>query len=155
MLILIFGVISYAQVHVNGYYRKNGTYVQPHMRSSPDNNPYNNYSYPGNVNPYTGKTATGNESTYLNNYYNNKSTDYSYIPKPEERLYYYDKKGNGNGEYLFKYEESPLITKYWIYNISDTRIGYINNYYDGDTYIYDINDKLLKRIKLKKKKGFN
>ena len=26
-----------AQVHVNGYYRENGTYVQPHWRSSPSN----------------------------------------------------------------------------------------------------------------------
>ena len=25
-----------AQVHVNGYYRKDGTYVQPHYRSSPN-----------------------------------------------------------------------------------------------------------------------
>lgn len=33
-----------AQVHVRGHYRSNGTYVQPHYRSSPDGNPYNNYS---------------------------------------------------------------------------------------------------------------
>lgn len=55
-------------VHVNGYYRRDGTYVQPHMRSAPDGNPYNNYSYPGNVNPYTGKVAPGNPDTYLRNY---------------------------------------------------------------------------------------
>lgn len=34
-----------ADVYVNGYYRNNGTYVQPHYRSNPDGNPYNNYSY--------------------------------------------------------------------------------------------------------------
>lgn len=55
-------------VHVNGYERQGGTYVQPHMRSAPDGNPYNNYSYPGNVNPYTGKVAPGNPDTYLRNY---------------------------------------------------------------------------------------
>ncbi len=32
-------------VYVRGYTRGNGTYVQPHIRSAPDGNPYNNYSY--------------------------------------------------------------------------------------------------------------
>jgi len=60
----------FSQVRVRGYYRKNGTYVAPHYRSNPDGNPYNNWSYPGNTNPYTGKVASGNPSTYLDNYYN-------------------------------------------------------------------------------------
>ena len=62
-----------AAVRVRGYFRKNGTYVQPHYRSNPDGNPYNNWSFPGNTNPYTGKTATGNPDTYLRNYYNRGS----------------------------------------------------------------------------------
>ena len=33
-----------AQVAVQGYYRGNGTYVQPHFRTFPDGNPYNNFS---------------------------------------------------------------------------------------------------------------
>jgi hypothetical protein len=33
-----------ADVYVNGYYRSDGTYVQPHVRTNPDGNPYNNYS---------------------------------------------------------------------------------------------------------------
>jgi hypothetical protein len=73
VLLFLTFVGAYAQVHVRGYYRSNGTYVQPHMRSSPDGNPYNNYSYPGNTNPYTGKVATGNPNTYLDNYYNRNS----------------------------------------------------------------------------------
>lgn len=66
-----------AAVSVKGYYKSNGTYVQPHYRSNPDSNPYNNYSYPGNINPYTGKTATGNSDTYLKNYYDRKSSSSS------------------------------------------------------------------------------
>ena len=50
--------------------------MQPHYRSNPDNNPYNNWSYPGNTNPYTGETATGNPDTYLKNYYGNSSPSY-------------------------------------------------------------------------------
>lgn len=45
-------------VYVNGYTRKDGTYVQPHHRSAPDNNQYNNWSTQGNVNPYTGRAGT-------------------------------------------------------------------------------------------------
>ncbi len=58
-----------AAVKVKGYYRKDGTYVKPHYRSSPDGNPYNNWSFPGNTNPYTGEVAPGNPETYLKNYY--------------------------------------------------------------------------------------
>ena len=64
-------------VYVKGYTKKNGTYVQPHYRSAPDGNPYNNYSFPGNVNPHTGKVAPGNPDTYLRNYGNNGD---SFIP---------------------------------------------------------------------------
>jgi hypothetical protein len=77
VLLLLLLTISnelFAQVKVKGYYKKDGTYVQPHYRSNPDGNPYNNWSYPGNTNPYTGKTATGDPDTYLKNYYNNSSS---------------------------------------------------------------------------------
>ena len=53
-----------ADEFVSGYFRQNGTYVQPHMRSSPDGNPFNNYSTQGNVNPYTGMVGTHNPYTY-------------------------------------------------------------------------------------------
>jgi len=55
---------------VRGYYRKDGTYVQPHYRTNPDGNPYNNYSFPGNYNPNTGRVTPGNPDTYLDRYYN-------------------------------------------------------------------------------------
>ncbi len=32
-------------VHVRGYTRSNGTYVEPHVRSAPDGIVENNYSY--------------------------------------------------------------------------------------------------------------
>lgn len=53
---------SYIQrdVYVEGYYRKNGTYVRPHWRTAPDRTCQNNYSSKGNVNPYTGQAGTQN-----------------------------------------------------------------------------------------------
>ncbi len=54
--ILIFAGSAFAKdTYVKGYNRSNGTYVQPHYRTSPDNSLHNNYSTKGNVNPYTGR----------------------------------------------------------------------------------------------------
>ena len=54
VLTLIFGFagIGFARdVYVSGYYRKNGTYVQPHYRSAPNSSVRDNWSYKGNTNP--------------------------------------------------------------------------------------------------------
>ena len=42
-LALLVPALVSAQVFVPGYLRRDGTYVQPHYRSYPDGNPYNNY----------------------------------------------------------------------------------------------------------------
>lgn len=52
--------IAHADEYVNGYTRSNGTYVEPHYRSSPNNTAYDNWSTKGNVNPYTGQEGTRN-----------------------------------------------------------------------------------------------
>lgn len=52
-----------AQVRVNGYVKKDGTYVAPHYRSAPNNTTSDNYSTKGNYNPYTGKVGTKEPST--------------------------------------------------------------------------------------------
>ena len=41
-----------------GLHQKDGTYVEPHRATNPDNTKVNNYSAKGNVNPYTGKEGT-------------------------------------------------------------------------------------------------
>jgi hypothetical protein len=61
-------------VRVRGYVKRDGTYVQPHYRSAPDRSPYNNWSFPGNINPYTGKIATGDPATYLFRHNNSRSS---------------------------------------------------------------------------------
>lgn len=68
---------AYADTYVQGYTRKDGTYVQPHYRSSPDGNPYNNWSTKGNVNPYTGKSGTRNmDQNYGYGNYNSSQGTY-------------------------------------------------------------------------------
>lgn len=49
-----------AQEAVQGYQRRDGTYVQPYHRTEPNNTRADNYSTKGNVNPYTGQQGTEN-----------------------------------------------------------------------------------------------
>lgn len=49
---------SDAVVDVRGYFRKDGTYVDPYKRTAPDDRSDNNWSTVGNVNPHTGKAGT-------------------------------------------------------------------------------------------------
>jgi hypothetical protein len=84
-LSLITGLtFSQSQVKVNGYYRSNGTYVQPHYRTTPNNTVYDNWSTRPNVNPYTGQTGTKNYYN-SNNSYNNSNY---YYTKPRRSNYY-------------------------------------------------------------------
>jgi hypothetical protein len=47
--------------HFNqGYFRNDGTYVQPHFQTNPNGNPYDNWSTRGNINPFTGQPGTHN-----------------------------------------------------------------------------------------------
>ena len=68
-LTLVTSIISFADVFVNGYYRGDGTYVQPHYRSSPNSTVTDNFSYFGHTNPYTGAIGT-------NKYYDNPTSDF-------------------------------------------------------------------------------
>ncbi len=43
---------------VHGYHKKDGTYVAPYRRSTPDKSTTNNWSAKGNTNPDTGKPGT-------------------------------------------------------------------------------------------------
>ena len=55
--ILFLGLVGAvnAYVRVRGYWRNNGTYVQPHYRSDPNPYKWDNYSSSGNTNPWTGQ----------------------------------------------------------------------------------------------------
>lgn len=60
--------------YVQGYTRRDGTYVAPHYRSEPNSTKLDNYSSQGNFNPYTGQSGTVNN---YNNPYNPPRQDYS------------------------------------------------------------------------------
>lgn len=59
---------AFADEYVNGYQTKNGTYVAPYHRTTPDNTRSNNYGTQGNTNPYTGQAGTVNPNPPANTY---------------------------------------------------------------------------------------
>ena len=63
-LVLILSTSVLADTYVKGYYKQNGTYVEPHYRSSPNGTTTDNFSTKGNVNPYTGQEGTRNPEPY-------------------------------------------------------------------------------------------
>lgn len=50
---------------VDGYTRRDGTYVQPHYRTNPDGNYRNNWSTEGNYNPYTLREGSRPRDSYV------------------------------------------------------------------------------------------
>ena len=60
LTLMLAASVASAQVHVSGYTKKDGTYVAPHQRSTPNDTTLDNYSTKGNINPYIGKPGTKN-----------------------------------------------------------------------------------------------
>lgn len=80
-----FATVASAQAshHVEGYTRRDGTYVQPHEQTNPNSTKLDNYSTQGNVNLYTGQAGTVNPyaQTQANPYgspYNNSQSSYGH-----------------------------------------------------------------------------
>ncbi len=56
---LLVGLVGTAMAgRVGGYFRSNGTYVQPHFRSNSNSTVTDNYGFKGNINPYSGRKGT-------------------------------------------------------------------------------------------------
>ncbi len=90
--------VNYNTTTVSGYSRSNGTYVQSHVRTMPNDTNWDNYSTIGNINPYTGSKghrAKDYSSGALNygaghtihtgsrggQYYRNSNGNKVYVPK--------------------------------------------------------------------------
>ena len=104
-----------ADTRVRGYTRKDGTYVRGHYRSDPDSTVRNNWSYRGNINPYTGAVGT-------NRYYNSPSSEYYRGGSSSSRSY---------GTY-----SSPSAGNYGGYGNSGSYSGYSAPTYQPRTYYH-------------------
>jgi hypothetical protein len=64
LAVFILPVAEAKDVKVNGYYKSNGTYTQPHYRTSPNSTQSDNWSTFGNSNPQTGQSGSKPDRTY-------------------------------------------------------------------------------------------
>lgn len=55
ILTFLFSTFAWAQRETRGYFKRDGTYVQPYYSTVPNDTPLDNWSTKGNYNPYTGK----------------------------------------------------------------------------------------------------
>lgn len=106
-----------AYVSVRGYYRSNGTYVAPYVRSNPNGLKYDNYSWTpsqGLYNPtYGTRDAAWDTPTYITdpNYYAGKSL--------------YESGSSGGSGYSSTYSFSPYVpTTYTSYTYGQVANGF-------------------------------
>ena len=97
LVCLAAGSSASAQVWVRDYYRDDGTHVEGHYRSEPDGIEENNWSYPGNTNPYEGADRPSyDEPDY--------GRDDDYDPEPDDSYDDYDYDPEPDDDY----DEGPL-----------------------------------------------
>lgn len=173
---LLVNTLSYAQVNVKGYFRSNGTYVESHLRTYPNNTITDNYSYPGNYNPNKG-TITGGSVAYtrskIDDYsFNRPSVDwiesmerdlsekrkkYSANPPPtfKNDLPKYvpiTKKNyfkNNNGRvvgYTYTSGEMLIYQTFFVYNPKGVFMFFVIKYEDGVMYAYDPNGQFIMKL---------
>jgi hypothetical protein len=58
VLITISAPVFAGDIPVKGYFKRDGTYVEPYHRTPPNNTINDNYSTSPNINPWTGKQGT-------------------------------------------------------------------------------------------------
>ncbi|MCX6753012.1 MAG: hypothetical protein NTW62_01535 [Candidatus Nomurabacteria bacterium] len=122
-IFFVFGFIAVnvnkadAYVSVGGYYRSNGTYVQPYVRSSPNALKYDNYSYTGGSlynDSYYSPTTSYSSNWYTPSYYTDSS-------------YYTGKSLYDSNSYYSSYTSPSYYSNLYSYpSYSDS---YYNNFY--------------------------
>ena len=149
----IFAQTNPKHIRVSGYYKKNGTYVQPYFRTTPNPTNLDNFSTKGNVNPYTGKPGwVEPDGKYNTLYYNTSSyspqknlSEYpinSKLPiQNKNRTYIEDESGNYTYYLTVKDERT-----FKIFDMNDNFVLYIVINHRGDWRIFDSNMIYIKTI---------
>lgn len=71
---LMFFALSFSATYVNGYTKKDGTYVSGYYRTSANNTTDDNYSTSGNTNLFTGENGTKKDTYDENSSFTTSST---------------------------------------------------------------------------------
>ncbi len=147
----VFAQTNPKHIQVCGYYKENGTYVQPYFRTAPNSTNRDNFSTKDNINPYTNKPGwIEPDSKYNTFYYNtysyptqnvNFDTSSDLRSKHKERAYIEDENGNFTC-YLKVLDERTLC----IFNMKDNLILYLVINHRLDWRLFDANWIYIKTI---------
>ena len=144
-------------VKVSGYYRNNGTYVQPYFRTAPNSTNRDNFSTKGNTNPYTGKPGWIEPDSKYNTFYystytyptsktqsgyTTSTTSTSTLPIQDKNRTYIEDEYGGYSCYLTVKDERTFN----IYDMKDELILYLVINHRGDWRIFDGNWIYVKTI---------
>ena len=96
--VLVFGQVNSSSTYQSGYFKSDGTYVQPHYKTNVNQTNHDNYSTKDNTNSYTGSTG------YRANDYSSGASTYgsgkTIYTGPKGGQYYYN--SNGKKTYVPK-----------------------------------------------------
>ena len=122
LITLLSFLTCYGQVNPNyhkvqGYYRKDGTYVKPHYRTNRNNTNRDNYTTKPNTNPWTGKRGYINPDNNENYYSSSKNqstsnsqgTDYKKSSTKKTTLNDYISLGNSKTIMVSKLRNKPYV----------------------------------------------
>ena len=84
--------VNFNTTTVSGYTRSNGTYVESHVRTMPNNTNWDNFSTKGNSNPYTG--STGHRARDYSRDAYNYGAGHTIHTGSRGGQYYYNSRGN-------------------------------------------------------------
>ncbi|MBW2063349.1 MAG: hypothetical protein JRJ03_00310 [Deltaproteobacteria bacterium] len=85
---IFFSALALAKdVYVKGYYRKDGTYVRPHIRSSPDRYRWNNYGPSRNFQELMNPRTRDYDQDGIPNYLDTDSDNDSILDDNDRNLY--------------------------------------------------------------------
>lgn len=88
LILVIFIYPAFAKdIHIKGYYRSDGTYVPPHIRSSPDKHRFNNYGPSRNRNELMNPRMRDSDHDGIPNYID-KDDDNDGVPDDMDRSQY-------------------------------------------------------------------
>ena len=129
ILIVFISIFSFANlfaqsdVYVNGYYKKSGTYVQPHFKTAPNSSMFDNYSTKGNYNPFTGKPGWIDPYLKVSSLYYS-AIPYNYRSSYENLFVFLNKKDSFNYFKIvdaFDYQYKLFFTGIFKLNNNDTK----------------------------------
>ncbi len=136
---------SFGYVSVDGYFRSNGTYVEPYVRSNPNGLKYDNYSYRGGDDLY-------NPSYYSSSYSSDWDTPtWATDPSYFEGQNIYDSLHSFNSYNNYDYYnfDNSYSDSNYLNNTGDLNNDYSNYYssnysWNNDVYSYssDYNDDI-------------